>query len=250
MKISVVTVSYNAARTIADTIASVQAQDYPQVEHVIIDGASTDGTQAIIEEMADARTVFVSEPDRGLYDAMNKGIARASGDVIGVLNADDFYANDRVLGKVAGAMSDERIDGVYGNLQYVSATDVNRVIRHWKAGDFTVSELKRGWMPPHPTLYLQRSVFDRFGLYDTSFQIAADYDAILRFLSDGKTNIAQIPEILVKMRIGGESNRSLGRIIRKTVEDVRAARRNNVGGYGTVLLKNARKIGQFWGHGG
>jgi glycosyltransferase len=161
------------------------------------------------------------------------------------MHSDDMFAQPLVLEKVANAFSKSPVDGVYGDLQYVANDDLTRVIRHWKAGEYRPSLLKRGWMPPHPTLYLRREVFDRFGLYDNSFRIAADYDAMLRYLVRGQIKLAYIPEVLVKMRVGGESNRSLGRIILKSREDLRALRNNDVGGLGTLAAKNIRKISQF-----
>lgn len=161
------------------------------------------------------------------------------------MHSDDVFASDDVLTKVAAAFQDSKIDGVYGDLQYVAADDTNRVIRHWRAGEYHPRLINRGWMPPHPTLYLRREVFDRFGLYDPSFRISADYDAMLRYLVKGKIQLAYIPEVLVKMRVGGESNSSLGRILRKSREDLRAMRNNGIGGFGTLAAKNLSKLGQF-----
>lgn len=225
---------------------SVQAQNYPFVEHIVQDGGSTDGTVAVIQQLVNPSLSLISEPDKGIYDAINRGIARASGDVIGLMHSDDFFAHDRVLTMVSEAFSDPGVDGVYGDLQYVSADEPSRIIRHWRSGEYRSTKLRRGWMPPHPTLYLRREVFQRWGLYDTSFRIAADYDAMLRYLSKGGINLAYIPEVLVKMRVGGESNRSLTRIARKSREDLRALRRNGVGGLGVLALKNLSKINQFF----
>lgn len=245
MKISVVTAVYNRADTIGHAIASVQRQTHAEIEHVIQDGGSTDGTLERIKELADARTRLCSERDGGIYDAINRGIARATGDVIGLMHSDDFFAHDRVLEEVAAAFADPAVEGVYGDLQYVSATDPDRVIRHWRSGPYAPAKLRRGWMPPHPTLYLRREVFEAWGLYDTRFRIAADYDAMLRYLVKGNIRLHYIPEVLVKMRVGGESNRSLGRILRKSREDLEAIRENGVGGLGTLAMKNVSKIGQF-----
>lgn len=245
MKVSIITTVLNRAGTIGQAIESVHAQSHPDVEHVIQDGGSTDGTLDKIQRIANGNARLKSEPDTGIYDAINRGIARATGDVIGLMHSDDFYAHDRVLEKVAAAMSDPTVQGVYGDLDYVSASDQTRVVRHWKSGDFTLSKLKRGWMPPHPTLYLRREVFETWGLYDTSLRIAADYEAMLRYLVTGQVKLAYIPEVLVKMRVGGESNRSLGRILRKSSEDLRAMRRHRVGGLGTLAMKNFQKLQQF-----
>lgn len=246
MKISVVTAVYNRADTVGAAMASVQAQTHDAVEHVVQDGGSKDGTIDIVRAKANEQTVVVSERDHGIYDAINRGIANASGDVIGLMHSDDFFAGDRVLEQVAKALADPAIDGVYGDLQYVASDDPARVIRHWKSGEYTPAKLRQGWMPPHPTLYLRREVFDAHGLYDTSLQIAADYDAMLRYLVKGQVRLAYIPQVLVKMRVGGESNRSLERIIRKSREDLTAIRRNGVGGAGVLIQKNLRKVGQFF----
>lgn len=246
VKISVVTAVYNRKDTIRASIESVQSQLYRDVEHVIQDGGSIDGTLDIVREMATEATRVVSEPDDGLYAAINSGIERASGDVIGLMHSDDLFFGPHVLEKVARAFALDEIDGVYGDLQYVAADDPNRIIRYWRSGEFAPRLLRKGWMPPHPTLYLRRRVFDQFGLYDTSFRIAADYDAMLRYLHKGGINLAYIPEVLVKMRVGGESNRSIGRIFLKSREDLAALRRNNVGGVFTLMSKNVSKIGQFF----
>jgi glycosyltransferase len=245
MKISVITAVFNRADTIRDAIESVRSQTHGDVEHIIQDGGSRDGTLDIVRAAADASAAIVSEKDYGIYDAINRGIARASGEVIGLMHSDDAFAHSQVLEKVAARFADPKVDGVYGDLQYVKANDPTRVIRHWHSGPYKPSLLKRGWMPPHPTLYLRREVFDSYGLYDTSFSIAADYDAMLRYLVQGQITLAYVPEVLVKMRLGGESNRSLGRILRKSSEDLRAIRNNGVGGIGTLAAKNLSKLGQF-----
>lgn len=245
MKISVVTAVYNRVSTIVDAMASVQRQSHPAVEHVVQDGGSTDGTLEQVERVANGTTRLISERDGGIYDAINHGIARATGEVIGLMHSDDVFAHDRVLERVAERFARPGVDAVYGDLQYVAADDLQRVVRHWRSGKYSPALLKRGWMPPHPTLYLRREVFDRFGLYDTSFSIAADYDAMLRYFVKGRIEPAYIPEVLVKMRLGGESNRTLGRIIRKSREDFRAIRKNQVGGIGTLAAKNLSKLNQF-----
>lgn len=245
MKISIVTAVYNRVDTIAEAIESVQRQTYPHIEHVVQDGGSTDGTLDAIARFANNATKVVSEQDSGIYDAINRGIERATGDVIGLMHSDDAFAHDQVIRRVVACFNDPEVDGVYGDLQYVSANNPTRVIRHWHSGLYNPSWLKRGWMPPHPTLYLRREVFERYGPYDTSYTIAADYDAMLRYLAKGQITLAYIPEVLVKMRLGGESNRSLKRIWRKSREDLRAIRENSVGGVGTLAAKNFSKLGQF-----
>ncbi|WP_286197151.1 glycosyltransferase family 2 protein [Tropicibacter sp. R15_0] len=245
LKISVVTAVFNRENTVAEAVASVASQDYGSVEHVIQDGGSRDGTLEAIKAVAGPDVSLESARDGGIYDGINKGIARTTGDVVGLMHSDDLFASPSILSKVAKAMEDPEIDGVYGDLDYVAADDIQKVIRKWRSGDYQKSKLKRGWMPPHPTLYLRRSVFDTWGLYDTSFRIAADYDAMLRYLVKGEIRLVYIPEVFVKMRVGGESNASLQKIIRKSREDYRAIRENGVGGLGTLAFKNLSKVQQF-----
>jgi len=249
LKISVITAVFCRADTVSHAVNSVLSQTHIDIELLVQDGGSTDGTVEILEEIIDTRLKLVSECDSGIYDAINRGISRAEGDVIGLMHSDDYFANNKVLEQIAAAFTDPAVEGVYGDLDYVSATDPNRVIRAWRAGEYTPDLLVRGWMPPHPTLYLRREVFERWGVYDTQYRIAADYDAILRWLAKGKIKLAYIPEVLVRMRVGGESNRSLGRILRKSREDYLALRNNDVGGLYTLASKNLSKISQFWKRG-
>lgn len=245
LQISIITAVLNRVATIADAVGSVQSQSYADVEHIIQDGGSTDGTLKVLERFAGQSTRIYSEKDRGIYDALNRGISKATGDIIGLMHSDDLFSNRYVLENIAKAFGDPNISGVYGDLQYVAADDATRVVRHWTSGAYHPAKLRMGWMPPHPTLYLRRDVFERWGVYDASFRIAADYEAILRYLVKGNIQLFYIPEVLVKMRLGGESNRSFAQILRKTIEDLRAIRRHKVGGMNTVIIKNLRKIGQF-----
>ncbi len=246
MKISVITAVYNRVDSIAQAVHSVQAQSWTNVEHVLIDGASTDGTLDVLRAVLNAQTVLLSEPDKGIYDALNKGLAHASGDVIGLMHSDDFYADNDVLQSVAAAFADPDVDAVYGDLDYVAKADTSRIIRRWRSGQYNPAKLAHGWMPPHPTLYLRRNVIERWGGFDTRFRIAADYDAMLRYLAQGQIRPVYIPRVLVKMRVGGESNRSLARIWLKTREDYSALRCNGVGGVRALLWKNLSKLGQFF----
>lgn len=246
LKISVVTVCFNSESTIGHTIRSVNEQTYPNVEHVFIDGASKDGTLDIISESSLVDKVVVSEPDKGIYDALNKGIAAARGDVVGFLHADDFYADADVLTKIASTFEGEAVDACYADLHYVSQDSEERLIRHWKTSEFSPARLKRGWMPPHPTLYIRPAWYQKIGGFDTSYRIAADYYSMLQLFSDPSFNASYIPEVLVKMRVGGASNRSLKNILQKSCEDYDALRRTGVGGVGTLLAKNFRKVGQFF----
>ena len=245
MKISVITAVYNRVATIGDALDSLRAQTWPDVEHVVIDGASTDGTLELLQARRDGISVLVSEPDKGIYDALNKGIARATGDVIGLMHSDDLYADQSVLADVAAAFDDPKVDAVYGDLDYVAQDDTSRVIRRWRSGEYSPAMLSRGWMPPHPTLYLRRYVIEQWGVFDTSYRIAADYDAVLRYFGRGGIRPAYIPRVLVKMRVGGESNRSVARILLKSKEDYATLRQNRVGGLATLVWKNVGKLGQF-----
>jgi glycosyltransferase involved in cell wall biosynthesis len=245
MRISIITAVYKREATIGQAIASVACQTYADVEHWIIDGASPDGTMEVVQSHQNDGLYILCEPDNGIYDALNKGIQRATGDVIGVVHSDDFLAHEGVITKVAAAFADPTIDAVYGDLDYVSARDATSVVRHWQSGKYGPKKLSWGWMPPHPTLFLRRSVLERLGLYNTSYAIAADYDLILRYFGKGGVKSAYLPEVLVKMRVGGESNRSLKNLLLKACEDYRALRSNDIGGLGALLIKNLRKLPQF-----
>lgn len=209
------------------------------------DGGSTDGTLDILRAHDFAGMKLVTEKDAGIYDAINRGLQRATGDVVGLMHSDDVFAHEGIVSKVAAAFEDPDVDCVYGDLQYVAADDMTRVFRHWNSGSYQRSMLTRGWMPPHPTFYIRRAFLDQYGAYDTSFQISADYDAMLRWLWTHKLRPAYIPDVMVKMRVGGESNRSLGRIVQKSREDLRALKFNRVGGVTALALKNFSKINQF-----
>ena len=245
MKISIVTAVYNSEATVGEAIASVAAQTYPHVEHIIIEGRSTDRSLDAVEAARHARMRVISEADNGIYDALNKGIAASTGDIVGFLHSDDSLAHADVLSRIADAFRPSEIEAVFSDLDYVSRHDTGRVIRHWATGPFNPARLKQGWMPAHPTLYLRRAVYERLGGYDATFAIAADYDFILRYFTREPGASVYIPEVVYKMRMGGASNRDLARIRRKMAEDYRALRRNKVGGVPTLLMKNMSKLRQF-----
>ena len=244
--ISVVTAVYNRAATVGEALDSVLSQVSADVEPVVIDGASNDGTLEVIEPYRPRLSVCISEPDSGVYDALNKGIEQSRGDVIGFLHADDLFADNRVLERIGLAFERTGADAVYGDLVYVDKNDPLRVVRYWQAGSYRKDRLLSGWMPPHPTFYVKRSVYERLGVFDTRYRIAADYDSILRFLFVAGIDVAYVPEVLVRMRTGGLSNRSLSTITRKSREDYLILKRNGVGGLATLLSKNVGKLGQFW----
>ena len=248
MKISIITVTYQCVATVGECLDAVASQTYADREHLVIDGASDDGTLAVLEARRGQLAALVSERDQGRYFAMNKGLARARGEVVGFLHGDDVLADPGVLGWVAAAFADPAVMAVYGDLEYVSRTDPSRVVRHWRSRAFAPGLLRRGWMPPHPTLYLRRSVYERLGGFDTRYRIAADYDLILRVLRQLPGRAVYLPRVLVRMRLGGESNRNLGSIARKSWEDFLALRRNGLGGpagLGAVAWKNLSKVPQF-----
>lgn len=244
MKISIITVCFNSAATIADTLRTVDAQTWPDIEHWIIDGGSTDDTLRIVDEHRQPWRHVLSEADRGIYDAMNKGIARATGDYIGFLNADDLFASDHAVAALAKRAA-EGTDVVYGDLVYVSAKDTRWIIRYWRSGSFEPARLHQGWMPPHPTVYIRKAVLQQVGGFDTSLTVAADYDLMMRCLVRHQATAAHVPEVLVLMRIGGLSNRSLTAILRKSREDLAVIRRHHLGGWLTLAYKNLRKLPQF-----
>ncbi len=246
MRFSILTVTRNRAATLATALDSLDAQTYPDWEHIVQDGASTDATTSLLAARADPRRDVLSARDGGIYDALNKALTRGTGDVVGVLHSDDFYANAYVLERVAAQFARTGADAIYGDLQYVSASDPSKIVRHWRSGNYDPRALRWGWMPPHPALFIRRHVFDRWGGYDTNFRISADYDAILRYFSHGRISAAWLPEVIVKMRIGGESNRSLGRILLKSREDLSTIRRHGVGGAEVLIAKNLSKITQFF----
>lgn len=246
MKISIITPTYNSAQTVEQTIQSILCQTHSEVEYIIIDGASTDGTQEIVKSFGPRVRHFISEPDQGLYDAMNKGINRATGDVIGILNSDDFYSSPEVLVRVAQVFQDKKIDSVYGDLQYVDPIDTDKVTRHWEAGTYNIDNFLYGWMPPHPTFFVRRKVYEKYGLFDTSLRNSADYELMLRFLYKHKVSSCYIPEVLVQMRAGGVSNASFRHRLRANREDRLAWEKNNLQPrFFTTWMKPVRKIGQF-----
>ncbi|MDO4715167.1 MAG: glycosyltransferase family 2 protein [Bacteroidales bacterium] len=207
LTLSVITVTYNSVATIRDTIDSVLSQSYPHVEYIIVDGHSTDGTMAIVTSYGERIAKVVSESDHGIYDAMNKGIAMATGEIIGLLNADDVFAHRDVLAHIAATFQGEpQLQAVHGNLNYVSANDLSRVVRFWSSGEYTLGAFFRGWHPAHPTLYVRREVYTRYGTFNTSLPISADFELMLRLFERHHIRSRHLPEVLVLMRVGGASN--------------------------------------------
>ncbi|NLO17091.1 MAG: glycosyltransferase [Arcobacter butzleri] len=225
-KISIITVVWNNAKTIKDAIDSVISQTYENIEYIIIDGASTDGTVEIVQNYGDKISKFISEKDKGLYDAMNKGIALATGDVIGILNSDDFYKSNDILECVAKEFLDKDIDCVFANLEYVDGNDTNKVVRYWKSKPYENGLFQKGWHPAHPTFFVRREFYEKYGVFNLDFRISADYELMLRLLEKHKLRSKYINKTFVQMRIGGESNRSITNIIKANLESYRAWKEN------------------------
>jgi glycosyltransferase involved in cell wall biosynthesis len=247
--ITVITACYNSAATLRHALDSVAGQDCSYIEHLVVDGASSDGTAVILEGLPPEKIHWISEPDSGMYDALNKGIRMSTGDVVGFLHADDEFAGPAILDRVAQCFSNPQVMACYGDLVYVNKDDISKVVRYWQSGAYDYDKLRQGWMPPHPTLYVRRELYEEIGGFDTTYRIAADYDCMLRllqFIHAKGGRVEYIPEVMVRMRLGGTSNRSLKNIIRKSREDLQAMRRNKVGGVGTLAMKNLSKVSQFF----
>lgn len=246
LKISIITATYNSQDTLKDCLDSVCRQT-GNIEHLVIDGASEDHSVDIARSYSHVSHV-VSEPDHGIYDAMNKGIDYTTGDVVGILNSDDFYADDQVLQKVAAVFKNPEIDSCYGDLHYVHPVDTEKVTRNWKSGRFHSGKFRWGWMPPHPTFFVRRSVYERFGRFNLELGSAADYELMLRFLVKRQISCQYIPDVLVKMRGGGASNASLKNRLRANRMDRKAWDVNQLNPYPwTIPMKPLRKVGQFIG---
>lgn len=228
MKISIITVSFNAAQTIVETMDSVFNQTYQDVEYIVIDGVSIDGTQELIRSHAQFNRLekFISEPDSGIYDAMNKGIALASGEVIGLLNSDDVYADNTVLGQVAKVFENPRIDACFADLVYVKKFDLSKVIRYWKSREYQPGLFERGWMPAHPTFFVRRRVYEKYGPFDLKFGQQADFELTLRYLAFHQIQTQYVPKLWVKMRLGGVSNRNLLKVLSANMQAYRACKKS------------------------
>ena len=218
MKISIITVCYNSAETIGHTLRSVREQTYKHIEHIVVDGGSTDNTLEVVAAEGQHVAKLISEKDKGIYDAMNKGINLAHGDVVGFINADDFYASTNVLSDVAAVFEKTGSDSCFGDLCYVSQLDPTRVVRYWRSKDFALGSFEAGWCPPHPTFFVRRSVYERLGGFDLNFKIAADFELMARYLEVARISSCYIPNVLVKMRLGGTTNKSLGNILKQNSE--------------------------------
>lgn len=246
MKVSIITATFNSENTIKDTLASLDSQDYPNIEYIVIDGGSTDKTVETVKQHSKRLTKIISEPDKGIYDALNKGIQTATGDVVGFLHSDDMFAYSSAVTDIVNQLSIHGADAVYADLDYVGADNTANVVRRWRSGEYQRNKLTRGWMPPHPTFYMKRSCYQAYGGFDLSFRIAADYDSLLRYLFVNGVKTTYLPQVTIKMRLGGISNRSIKTIYQKTKEDIRALKNNQISWFSAIMWKNVSKISQFF----
>lgn len=247
MKITIITAAYNSATTISSTIRSVAEQTYPNIEYIVIDGASSDGTQAIVKSFGDKITRFISESDHGIYDAINKGIRFATGDIIGIINSDDIFYDDMVVANVAAAFESEDIDAVYGDVQFFNS--YGSVVRYYSSKHFTPELFRFGFMPAHPSFYVKKDLFEKFGYYNTDYRIAADYELLIRFLYTHRVRTKYIEIPFVNMLRGGISNRSLRSNIILNREILKACRENGIStNYLYIYSKYFRKIFEFLGN--
>ena len=249
MKFTLITATYNSSGVIEDCLNSVAEQDYFDKEHLVIDGNSADETLSILNrhQSKNPEIKVLSEPDSGIYDALNKGVSLATGDILGFVHSDDLLAQPDILSKITKCFQLNKIDGVFGDLIYVDKNNSSKNLRYWKSCDFDRKLLVRGWMPAHPTLFLRKEVYQKHGCFDLSYKIASDYDFMLRILKDPALKFVYLPEVITKMRMGGASNRSFKNLIQKSREDYNILKRNNFSfPVLTLILKNISKIGQFF----
>jgi glycosyltransferase involved in cell wall biosynthesis len=228
MKITVVTVSYNSAKTIAATLKSVSCQTHANIEYIVIDGGSKDDTLSLVREWARPGVIVVSEPDQGIYDAMNKGVALATGDVVVFLNADDYYKDTNVLAQVSFVMQSEQLDALYGDVEFFRAGQQDIVVRRYNSGRFMASRLGWGWMPAHPALFVRRDLFERYGTFRTDYRIAGDFEFVARVFKQPELRHRHLPESLVRMQMGGASTSGWRATLQLNREMMRACRSNNI----------------------
>lgn len=228
MKISIITATYNSSTTIAECIASISNQTYQNIEYIIIDGASTDNTVEIIKNTPNRITKIISEPDKGIYDAMNKGISLATGNIVGILNSDDFLASNDIIEVIAKTFERENCDAIFGNLDYVASKNSDKVIRRWISSPYVLGSFAKGWHTPHPTFYVKREVYEKYGVFDISLNVSADFDIMIRFLERYKINSYYLNRVIVKMRYGGESTGSILKIIRGNLNIMKAFKKNEI----------------------
>ena len=249
MKVSIITVVFNNESTIRTTIKSVLNQTYKNIEYIIIDGASTDQTLEQINSFSNKIDQIVSEPDSGIYDAMNKGIKLATGDIVGILNADDFFCDDQVIQKVVEVFTKDKIDAVYGDVQFVNSSNLNKIVRYYSSKRFNPSKFKYGFMPAHPSFYVKRKFFEKLGYYKEDYLIASDYELLIRFLDNKKLNYKYIEMPFVTMRTGGVSNKSLKNRFVLNKEIIHACKENGIETNSLkIYSKYFRKIFELFGN--
>jgi glycosyltransferase len=247
MKVSIITATYNSSESIKRTLDSIASQDYKNIEHIIIDGGSTDDTLEIVKKHHNQISKIISEKDNGIYDALNKGLKIATGDVIGFLNSDDYFSSDQSVSSIVTAFNASNPDIVYGDLMYHSVVNNKiKTIRYWKSNPFEAKSLFFGWMPPHPTIYCKREVYETYGDFNSNLKISADYDFILRVFKLSNLTKKHVPKVIVNMQMGGASNGSIKNLFVKTKEDYIVVKANKCGGFVCVFFKNIRKIKQFF----
>ena len=246
MKISIITVVYNGEKYLIECINSILSQDYKNIEYIVIDGGSTDGTLAIIEDYKSQIQYFISEKDNGMYDALNKGIKVATGDIIGILNSDDMLASNNVISSIVNEFQKSNVDGVYGNLNYIDLHSTYRIVRKWVSKQFFKKDILFGWMPAHPTIYLKKELFKNFGYYSLDYGTAGDYELIIRFFYVNKINAKFLDKLFVNMRVGGMSNVSIKQRYLALLNDYKAVKNNGLPfPFFTIIFKKLRKIKQF-----
>lgn len=228
VKFSIITITYNSEKTLEETIESVLSQSYKNIEYIVVDGDSSDGTIEIVSKYRDKISKFISEPDNGIYDAMNKGLKLATGDVVGILNSDDIYFDNNVIEKVVDIFNQTDSDSVYGDLYYVKEDDLTNVVRYWESSVFEKGSFKQGWHPAHPTFFVKKEIYEKYGYFDLSMKVSADFELMLRFLEKYNISAKYIPQVIVKMRMGGESNSSIKNIIKGNRSILRAFDKNNI----------------------
>jgi glycosyltransferase involved in cell wall biosynthesis len=247
--ISIITVSFNSRKTICDTIESVLNQTYQNIEYIIIDGASKDGTIELVQSYGNKISKFISEPDHGLYDAISKGINLATGNIIGVLNSDDYFTNNTIVEKIVSSFENNEIDAVFGDIQFVHPHELSKIVRYYSSSRFSVEKFKYGFMPAHPSFYVKKEFYIKLGLYKTDYKIAGDYELLIRFLYSNKLNYKYLGFPFVTMRTGGVSNQSLVSILTLNKEIKRACSENGIKtNYLKIYSKYARKIVEYFGN--
>jgi len=247
MKVSIITATFNSSSTIAGCLASVNNQTHQDIEHIIIDGSSSDKTLEIINSVPNRVVKIISEPDEGIYDAMNKGIRLSSGEVIGILNSDDLYSRNDVIEIIVKVFETTSVDCFHADLYYVNKFNVNQIVRSWKSSDFIPGAFRKGWHPAHPTFFVRRHIYEKYGLFNPIFDLAADFELMLRFLEKYRINSIYMPEPIVRMRLGGKTNKNIRNIIKQNIECYKAFKINELPV--SILYPIYRllpKVKQFW----